>query len=102
MAISTWMHKAKDEALFLITTREGLIGDYDYRWLLTPDIPPFNRSYRSRKQPFYGIDDRIPLLLTVLLGLQHMLSMIGGGELVPNIYPPSSARNGEVYKGFAQ
>lgn len=50
-----------------------------YVWLLTPDIPPFNRKYKDLEQPFYGIDDQIPLLLIVLLGLQHALAMIGGG-----------------------
>ena len=55
-------------------------GD-SYAYLLTPNMPPFNRRYKHRKQQFYGIDDRIPLLLTLLLGLQHALSMIGGGTL---------------------
>jgi hypothetical protein len=50
-----------------------------YVYLLTPDIPPFNRKYKGRKQPFFGIDDRIPLLLTLLLGFQHALAMMGGG-----------------------
>lgn len=51
-------------------------------WLLTPDIPPFNRKYKDRVQPFYGINERIPLLLTVLLGIQHAMSMMGGGKLL--------------------
>jgi hypothetical protein len=57
----------------------GADAQCSYVYLLTPDIPPFNRKYKDRKQPFFGIDDRIPLLLTLLLGIQHALSMIGGG-----------------------
>jgi NCS2 family nucleobase:cation symporter-2 len=72
--------KLKEEVVFTVTTKEGLVGDYNYTWLLTPNVPPFNRKFKGRKQPFYGIDDRIPLLLTVLLGLQHALAMVGGGE----------------------
>lgn len=53
-----------------------------YVWLLTPDIPPFNRKYKDREQPFYGINDRVPLLLIILLGLQHALAMMGGGESI--------------------
>lgn len=49
-----------------------------YAFLLTPDIYPFNKKYKDREQPFFGIDDRIPMLLTVLLGIQHALAMIGG------------------------
>lgn len=77
----SWFQRAKAEVLYLCTTKEGLIGRYDYIWLLTPDIPPFNRKYKDRVQPFYGINDRIPLLLTILLGMQHSLAMMGGSML---------------------
>lgn len=66
-------------------------GVDSYVWLLTPDIPPFNRKYKDREHPFYGINDRIPLLLTILLGLQHALAMIGGGEYFLILrFPPNS------------
>ena len=57
----------------------NLLGVSSYAYLFTPDIPPFNRKYKGRSQPFFGVDDRIPLLLTLLLGIQHALAMVGGG-----------------------
>ncbi|KAH7393630.1 putative purine permease [Cadophora sp. MPI-SDFR-AT-0126] len=59
------------------TSREGWIGDYDYMYLITPNIWPLNRKYKDYTAPFYGLNDEIPILLTLLLGLQHALTMIG-------------------------
>ncbi|KAG4431196.1 hypothetical protein IFR05_013322 [Cadophora sp. M221] len=59
------------------TSREGWIGDYDYMYLITPNIWPLNRKYKDYEAPFYGLNDEIPILLTLLLGLQHALTMIG-------------------------
>ncbi|KAL5319993.1 hypothetical protein ACEPPN_013052 [Leptodophora sp. 'Broadleaf-Isolate-01'] len=59
------------------TSREGWIGDYDYIYLITPNIWPLNRKYKDYEAPFYGLNDEIPILLTLLLGLQHALTMIG-------------------------
>lgn len=36
-----------------------------------------NRKYKEYEAPFYGLNDEIPILLTLLLGLQHALTMIG-------------------------
>lgn len=52
-----------------VTTRDGWIGDYDYRALCMPHIPFFHRKANS--SPFYGPDDEIPILVTVLMGLQR-------------------------------
>lgn len=49
----------------------------DYLYLITPNIWPLNRKYKDYKAPFYGLNDRVPVLLTLLLGLQHALTMIG-------------------------
>ncbi|GAN08234.1 purine permease protein [Mucor ambiguus] len=59
-----------------VTTRDGWIGDYDYRALCMPHIPFFHRKANS--SPFYGPNDEIPILVTVLMGLQHFLAVIGG------------------------
>ncbi|KAH8778307.1 putative purine permease [Hyaloscypha finlandica] len=59
------------------TSRGGWIGDYDYHYLITPNIWPLNRKYKDYEAPFYGLNDEIPILLTLLLGLQHALTMIG-------------------------
>ncbi|KAL6159474.1 hypothetical protein ACJQWK_06100 [Exserohilum turcicum] len=59
------------------TQGEKLTRIQDYLYLITPNIPPFNRRYKTRIPPFYGLNDRVPILLTLLLGLQHALTMIG-------------------------
>ena len=45
--------------------------------MITPNIWPLNRKYKNYQAPFYGLNDRVPVLLTLLLGLQHALTMIG-------------------------
>lgn len=67
------------------TTREGLIGDYDYAHLFTPRIPFTKRSQKSA--PFFGVDDRVPVMLALLLGLQHSLAMLAGGMSISNLIP---------------
>ncbi|KAL1637385.1 hypothetical protein SLS56_000523 [Neofusicoccum ribis] len=59
------------------TSKEGWIGDYDYLYLVTPNIWPLNRKYKDFEAPFYGLNDEVPILLTIILGLQHALTMIG-------------------------
>ncbi|KAI4661859.1 uncharacterized protein J4E78_004649 [Alternaria triticimaculans] len=65
------------EINYAFTTKDGWIGDYDYVYLITPNIWPLNRKYKNYQAPFYGLNDRVPILLTLLLGLQHALTMIG-------------------------
>ncbi|KAI4204775.1 MAG: hypothetical protein LQ350_000841 [Teloschistes chrysophthalmus] len=58
------------------TTREGLIGDYDYAFLFKPNLPFMQKSRRAA--PFFGLNDKMPVLLALLLGFQHALSMLAG------------------------
>lgn len=68
--------KASAKKLFKkCTTKEGIFGDYDYAYLFTPTIPYLAKK---KKQPFFGLDDDIPIFLGLLLGLQHALSMLAG------------------------
>ena len=60
-----------------LTSRDGWLGDYDYWYLVTPNIYPFNKKYKDKAIPFYNINDQVPILLTIILGLQHALIMIG-------------------------
>lgn len=60
-----------------VRTKEAWFGDYDYWYLVTPNIPPFNRRHKGKILPFYGLNDEVPIFLTVILGLQHALTLIG-------------------------
>ncbi|GAA5885630.1 hypothetical protein JCM3774_001998 [Rhodotorula dairenensis] len=57
-----------------LSSRAFWIGDYNYRALL---------SFRSRKLPFFGPNERLPVLLALVLGLQHALAMVGGLVVPP-------------------
>ncbi|ODV83923.1 hypothetical protein CANARDRAFT_29644 [[Candida] arabinofermentans NRRL YB-2248] len=58
------------------TTKDGLLGDYDYAYLFTPTLPFVSKGHKI--QPFFGLDDDIPVVLGFILGLQHALSMLAG------------------------
>lgn len=57
-------------------TRDGLLGDYDYVFLFRPNIP-FLRK-RRQASPFFGLNDKLPVFLALLLGFQHALAMLAG------------------------
>lgn len=57
------------------TTKDGILGDYDYAYLFTPTLPYMTKK---KTQPFFGLNDDIPIFLGLLLGLQHALSMLAG------------------------
>ena len=59
-----------------LTTRDGLIGDYDYAFLFKPRLPFMKKPRRAA--PFFGLNDRMPVLLALLLGFQHSLAMLAG------------------------
>ncbi|KAJ5317069.1 hypothetical protein N7508_001577 [Penicillium antarcticum] len=79
------------------TTREGWIGDYDYVYLVTPNIWPLNKKYKDYEAPFYGLNDEVPILLTIILGLQHALTMIGSV-----VSPPLALASGAFYLSVEQ
>lgn len=59
-----------------LTTKDGLVGDYDYAFLFKPNLPFMKKSRRAA--PFFGLYDKMPLLLSLLLGFQHALAMLAG------------------------
>ena len=69
---STFSGKAKRFAK-AFTTKDGLIGTYDYAFLFTPNIPFMKRQRRAA--PFFGLNQSMPVFLALLLGFQHALSM---------------------------
>lgn len=71
-----------------LTTKDGVLGDYDYKYLFTPQLP-FMKKNKVR-QPFFGLDSEMPILLGFILGLQHSLAMLAG-IITPPIIVSSSA-----------
>lgn len=74
-----------------ISTKHGLLGDYDYKYLFTPKIPFMKKS--NKIQPFFGLNSEMPLFLGFLLGLQHSLSMLAGVVAPPLIIASSANLN---------
>lgn len=70
------------------TTRDGLIGDYDYAFLFMPNIPFVKKQRRAA--PFFSLHGKMPLFLALLLGFQHALSMLAG-IITPPIILASTA-----------
>ncbi|KAL4784081.1 permease family-domain-containing protein [Aspergillus varians] len=73
------------------TTKDGLVGDYDYAFLFTPRLPFMKQKRKSA--PFFGLEDRIPVVLAFLLGLQHALAMLAGVITPPILLAGSSGAN---------
>lgn len=74
-----WKEKKyeKCNAVFrAFTTRDGLIGDVDYGYLFKPNLP-FTKLNQTQP-PFFGVYEKMPILLACLLGLQHALAMMAG------------------------
>jgi uric acid-xanthine permease len=59
-----------------LTTRQGLLGAYDYAFLFRPNLPFMKKPLRGA--PFFGLDDTMPVFLALLLGFQHALAMLAG------------------------
>ena len=59
-----------------LLTKEGLIGNYDYAFLFRPTLPFMKKS--DQPPPFFGLNDRMPVVLALLLGFQHALAMLAG------------------------
>ena len=81
-----------------VTTKEGLIGDYDYKYLFTPSFPFHDLFYKkvlkrepiTVEQPFFSLNSDIPVVLGLLLGFQHALAMLAG-VMTPPIIIASAA-----------
>ncbi|KAK6455274.1 uric acid-xanthine permease [Scheffersomyces xylosifermentans] len=77
---------AKDYAKRVVrkwTTKDGLLGDYDYKYLFVPDIPFMTKEPKT--QPFFGLNTDMPILLGAILGFQHALAMLAGVVTPPII-----------------
>ncbi|KAL1407939.1 hypothetical protein Q8F55_004736 [Vanrija albida] len=61
-------------------SKDAWLGDYNYGSLFIPNMP---WSKTKRELPFYGVNDQLPYLLMIILGLQHALAMVGGLVVPP-------------------
>lgn len=69
-------------------TRQGWLGNYDFAQLCMPRFLPYSRKSNDdpvagatrghAPTPFYGLHDKMPLLLIFICGLQHALAMLAG------------------------
>jgi len=76
------------------TTRDGLIGNYDYAFLFKPNLPFIKKERRAA--PFFGLNARMPVLLAMLLGFQHALAMLAGIITPPIILSSAAHLDGEM------
>jgi len=82
-----------------ISTREGWVGEFDWGFLCTPTLNPWSKtSPRSRREvPFYGLNDKLPILLALVCGFQHSLAMLAGVITPPTIFASQLGLNGTPY-----
>lgn len=71
--------------------RAGLVGDYDYAFLFTPNLPFMRKS--RRPAPFFALNEDMPVVLALLLGFQHALSMLAGVITPPIIIAGQGGAN---------
>ncbi|CAL3965149.1 unnamed protein product [Diplocarpon coronariae] len=76
------------------TSKQGLIGSYDYVFLFKPNLPFMKKS--TRKAPFFGLQDSIPVVLALLLGFQHALAMLAGVITPPLIISNSANFSADI------
>ncbi|KAI9371698.1 permease family-domain-containing protein [Aspergillus egyptiacus] len=76
------------------TTREGLVGDYDYGFLFRPNLPFMKKD--TRPSPFFGLNEKIPVFLALILGLQHALAMLAGVVTPPLILSGSLSLSSDL------
>lgn len=84
----------------MVDLKEILIGGerYDYGTLCRPTLCPWSKKLKPRtgdedgasetdvgdyEVPFYTLNERLPIVLAALMGLQHCFAMIGGLIVVP-------------------
>ena len=76
------------------TTKDGLIGNYDYAFLFKPNLPFIKKERRAA--PFFGLHQSMPVLLALLLGFQHSLAMLAGIITPPIILSSAANLTGEM------
>lgn len=68
----SWKQTFSREHIF---SKAFWVGDYDYKYLIYPNLPFIKNPYNDKPQPFFGLNQQLPILLAMLLGFQHALAM---------------------------
>ncbi|KAK9473198.1 permease family-domain-containing protein [Dipodascopsis tothii] len=92
-------HPAQKQSLMVrfrkrFASKDGWFGDYDYAYLFMPRLPFLNRNKQSG--PFFGLNDTMPIMLAIILGFQHSLSMLAGVVSPPLILAGAAGVNLET------
>lgn len=53
--------------------KDAVVGNYDWRFLCMP-TPPWKKNRATT--PYFGKDEKIPLAVALVMGLQHALAMV--------------------------
>mmetsp|Transcript_39251 Transcript_39251/g.111119 ORF Transcript_39251/g.111119 Transcript_39251/m.111119 type:complete len:590 (-) Transcript_39251:291-2060(-) len=91
------MEKDGSEEKTKCMSKKVWIGDYDYSYLCLPVLNPWGKS-SVRDLPFYGPNELLPVLLCVLMGFQHSLSMGGGITPPPLLVGLADPSEGKQYQ----
>ena len=81
----------KSEMESITEDAEADVTKFDWAWLCTPRMP---WSKDKRLPAFYGIHDKIPFPVAMVMGFQHALAMMGG------IITPPILVSGAFYARF--
>jgi len=80
-----------DVCMMNCTKEENLLGlkKYNYGYLCKPQLLPWCKKEGAPAPRFFGKDEKLPLLLSLVLGFQHCLAMLAGiatsgGYLISN------------------
>lgn len=92
----TWADNGR-RLMKAFTTKDGLVGNYDYAFLFRPNLPFMKREKRAA--PFFGLNDSMPVFLALLLGFQHALSMLAG-IISPPIILAGAANLSAEYQSY--
>lgn len=55
--------------------KAALVGHYDWKFLCMPRFPFFNKGKVYQPPPFYAYDETLSLFVSLMIGLQHALTM---------------------------
>mmetsp|Transcript_6593 Transcript_6593/g.15120 ORF Transcript_6593/g.15120 Transcript_6593/m.15120 type:complete len:593 (-) Transcript_6593:235-2013(-) len=67
---------ASEEAKPSFFSKTNLIGNYDYGALCMPYMPFVSKGALPMRS--FGVNEKLPLLVAAVMGLQHAFAMVGG------------------------